>query len=190
MAYAREVDPPRTVPVYVPVRLKPWPLIYSAALGALARFLLPLAGIETGPKGIELYARAHEAAFNRWVHTITMPFVVYGVLLWVPDTVSLPLTHRRAYCQIGAYIGYIAHYVTIDSRVAFAAALCYALPLALAVSSPHGMFRGMAFFVAGLLVQQCLGHWLSGDPSSAGDSVGAAIYAPYFEISHVLRCLD
>lgn len=191
MAVAYEDETPARVAVYAPIRLRPKPLLQAAGAGLVARILLPVLGVATGMDGVDYYGEVHNAALNRWVHTLLMPVAAYGALLWMGDLLAPPFTPRRGYVQVGAYFFYLAHYVTISVKVAAAVALVYAVPLALAVSSPHGFLRGLTFFVAALLMQEIGGHWLSGDPPSRPDAAfNAALYAPYFSVAHVLDGLE
>lgn len=49
-------------------------------------FILNLFGILVGQNGVDYYGEVHMTFHNCIVHTIFMPFTIYGMLLWVPNT--------------------------------------------------------------------------------------------------------
>ena len=56
-------------------------------MGLIVPYMLSLFGVYIGQRGVNYYGEVHSTYHNAMVHTICMPFTIYGMLLWIPNTV-------------------------------------------------------------------------------------------------------
>ena len=152
--------------------------------GILIPALLQSKGILVGKPGLAYYAEVHTMPLNSYMHTIFMPFSMYGILLWLPQIFRLN-NENSIYLQKFFYLMYMTHYISID----FTTGLCVALYYYPVVSTANSAYKeniqnpfikGIIISFLSLGIQEVFGHYLSGDPPSRGEAVPNAImYAMY-----------
>lgn len=145
-----------------------------------------------GQEGVDYYAEVHITYLNSIIHTIYMPFTIYGMLLWIPQVFQLDNINSKK-LQYVLYLIYMLHYILIDSTIGFYIALYYSIPLYFARLTYdkikcNYLVNGLAISTFTLLIQEVYGHWYSGDPPSRLEGIpNAMIYAIYYSISHLIN---
>ena len=82
----------------------------------------------TGIDGVNYYGEAHLTRWNAWMHTIGMPFTIYGMVLWIPSLLRLnPKLASRL--MMAMYFFYGGHYLRINIFMAAIYFFIYYLPL-------------------------------------------------------------
>jgi len=163
-------------------------VLYGLAIPLLVGHL----GYLTGQPGVDYYAQVHSSALNAYVHTLFMPFTIYGMFLWLPRVFDLSL-YDSLHFDTCIYVAYMTHYLTIRKFVGLLACAYYFVPLVgayvthLRVNLSNLFYLGVGVSALALLIQEVFGHWYSGDPLSRGDGVfNAILYAVYYSVSHVV----
>jgi len=104
--------------------------LYPAAIitGIILPNYLYYNGFYIGESGVDYYAEVHTTKLNSLIHTIGMPFTIYGMLLWIPVVFNL---NCRSYIAIQRflYISYMTHYVLIDWCIGLNTAVIYYIPV-------------------------------------------------------------
>jgi hypothetical protein len=152
--------------------------------------IMHLLGMAIGEAGIEYYAEVHTSFSNSMVHTIFMPFTIYGAFLWIPYVFRLNKYDANVF-QFSMFLVYAVHYLTF-STVGFL--LFYFLFLAPTLYSINhyrnditSFCRGLIIMVGALVIQEVFGHWLSGDEFSRTEAIpNAVIYAPLYAAYHFI----
>ena len=156
----------------------------------LSKFML------VGDKAINYYAEAHLSKWNSWIHTLGMPFSMYGMLLWIPALLNLNPAKAKLFI-VGIYFFYGGHYIRISKLGALLYFLQYYLTIKFALkkwNSPKKpsnlklLTNGLIISSTSLCCQEFFGHWLGGDIASRPKAVpNAMIYAMYFSATHFLK---
>ena len=172
----------------------------AISAGVIIPKLLKRMGMAIGEKGVYYYAQIHRTRLNSYIHTLGMPFAMYGMFLWIPGL--LPVNVRQHIkVQRFIYIMYITHYLGINYNFGFCTAYLYAFSLFYAnlntwkeslknsKNFKNELFiRGISIAFYALFLQEVLGHWLSGDPQSRLEAIpNAMMYAPYYSVAHIFR---
>ena len=104
--------------------------LYPTAIitGIIFPNILYYNGFYIGESGVDYYAEVHTTKLNSLIHTIGMPFTIYGMLLWIPVVFNL---NCRSYIAIQRflYISYMTHYVLIDWFIGLNTAVIYYIPV-------------------------------------------------------------
>ena len=168
-------------------------LSISCILGLVSHHVLHVLNMKTGLEGVNYYAEVHQSKWNSYIHTLGMPFTIYGMLLWIPALCGLKSTdaHRLQKCS---YIVYGIHYILICPKIGFLYGLFYGIPTWLAIRTYHSgqkrslLFRnGLVIAFGALLFQEVVGHYGGGDqPSRLEGILNAILYAMYYSLSHVM----
>lgn len=66
-------------------------LSISCILGLVSHHVLHVLSMKTGLEGVNYYAEVHQSKWNSYIHTLGMPFTIYGMLLWIPALCGLHL---------------------------------------------------------------------------------------------------
>lgn len=156
-------------------------------LGNIIPILLNNMNFHIGIKGVNYYSEVHTTNLNCIIHSIFMPFTIYGMFLWIPQ-VCIPYNIRN-YVNINKfnyllYITYMSHYIYINIYIGLLVSLYYSIPLYYSINKTS-LKRGLLISSTALIIQEIFGHWISGDDPSRLEAIpNAIIYAPYFSISH------
>jgi len=169
--------------------------IVGMYLGYFMPFILQnIFQLKIGQEGVDYYAEVHTTFLNSMIHTIYMPFTIYGILLFIPPVFRLDHDNAKK-LQYVLYIMYMTHYILIDSTIGLYIALYYSIPLYFARLTYNKIkcnyfINGLAIATCALLVQEVHGHWYSGDPLSRFEGIpNAIIYAMYYSVSHIINLI-
>ena len=163
-----------------------------------------------GDEGILYYSEAHLSQWNSWMHTIIMPYSMYGMLFWLPALFNLNPQYAKKlmWCLYTIFIG---HYYRFSKMGTLLYCLLYfntvrkanvdytskyrelTLKENISVNKYFNkvqfyLFRkGLLISFCGLLFQEIIGHWLGGDIASRPEAVpNSILYAMYCSSSHLL----
>ena len=175
-----------------------------AVVGISVPYILSLFGVLIGQEGVDYYGEVHSTFHNAMVHTIFMPFTIYGMLLWIPNTIIY--ISGKKYSQqkkilVGneiqhfLYYAYMIHYLTIHIGIAVLLISLYEFPLLYdqrryVKNNPNDnhIVTGLAISSAALVIQEIFGHYYGGDDPSRPEAVfNAILYAIYFSVCHFFR---
>ena len=162
-------------------------IIESSIAGLLIPFFLKTMGMSIGKKGVLYYSEVHKKKFNSIIHTLFMPITVYGGLLWIPALLNME-REKAQKLQLRLYIMFMTHYITINYKIAILTSILYRIPLVLSYkyyNKESSFKKGIITMTKALLVQEWIGHYLSGDPPSRIEAIpNAILYSIYYSISH------
>ena len=169
------------------------PYICSSILGYYSYDLLK-PYIHVGQTGVDYYAEAHLSSWNARIHTMGMPFTIFGILQWIPTLLGLNYNQSKMLAY-NLYTLYAGHYFRIDKRVFLMYLMFYYLPLKYAINEykMHDpstlrwwLFRkGFITSFLALGIQEGVGHYIGGDIASRPEGVlNAIVYAMYFSVGH------
>jgi len=85
-------------------------------LGMFSHKVLPNI-MTTGLSGVSYYGEAHLTRWNAYMHTIGMPFTIYGMVQWIPALLQATPKNARLIAQF-LYFLYGGHYLLLDKRIA------------------------------------------------------------------------
>jgi len=169
------------------------PYICSSILGYYSYDLLK-PYIHVGQTGVDYYAEAHLSPWNARIHTMGMPFTIFGILQWIPTLLGLNYNQSKMLAY-NLYTLYAGHYFRIDKRVFLMYLMFYYLPLKYAINEykihDPSSLRWWLFkkgFITSFLAlgfQEGIGHYIGGDiPSRPEGVLNAIVYAMYFSVCH------
>jgi hypothetical protein len=146
-----------------------------------------------GKEGCEYYGEVHKSKFNCYMHTLGMPFTIYGITQWLPTLFLLSPKHCVKFIR-NLFFLYLTHYLSVDWKVAALYSIIYA-PVVIISSMQHyygrpeqRFMRGLFISTAALVFQEGLGHWWGGDKPSRLEAVpNAILYAKFFSLQHLLK---
>ena len=166
--------------------------------------ILKQSGMLIGRKGIEYYSQVHMKKLNSYIHTLGMPIFIYGMLKIIP-LLLVDTREKAAGCQNMLFTAYMTHYFIVDPRVGAVTSCVYGVSLAMArekvaefyaehsepvalekrlVSVPFTSSVLLASSV--MILQELVGHFISGDPPSRIEGIpNAILYAIFYSISHI-----
>jgi len=173
-------------------------------VGISVPYILSLFGVLIGQEGVDYYGEVHSTFHNAMVHTIFMPFTIYGMLLWIPNTLiyfSGKKYNEQKKILVGneiqyfLYYAYMIHYLTIHIGIAVLLISLYAFPLLYAQrkyikNNPNDnhIVTGLAISSVSLVIQEIFGHYYGGDDPSRPEAIfNAILYAMYFSVGHFFR---
>ena len=70
----------------------------------------------TGQAGVDYYAEAHMTRWNSFIHTLGMPFTIYGFVLSIPALFRLD-PEKATRVALFLYTAYGGHYLTINAKI-------------------------------------------------------------------------
>ncbi|MAR50585.1 MAG: hypothetical protein CML42_05620 [Rhodobacteraceae bacterium] len=169
------------------------PYICSSILGYYSYDLLK-PYIHVGQTGVDYYAEAHLSSWNARIHTMGMPFTIFGILQWIPTLLGLNYNQSKMLAY-NLYTLYAGHYFRIDKRVFLMYLMFYYLPLKYAINeykihNPSTLRwwlfkKGFITSFLALGIQEGVGHYIGGDIASRPEGVlNAIVYAMYFSVGH------
>lgn len=157
-----------------------------------------------GVAGVNYYGEAHLSPWNAWIHTMCMPFTVYGMLYWIPALFNLQAKNAKKIMTI-LYHVYGGHYIKVDKWGALMYYLWYYNVLQQAKKNytldirrldkqnettlntrKYLLKKGFCYSGYGLIFQEVVGHMIGGDIASRPEAVlNAIVYAMYFSANHM-----
>ena len=168
--------------------------INAGVFGFISHILFNYLGVLHDNEGVEYYAEVHTTRWNAYIHTIGMPFTIYGMLLWIPALLCKS-SYDANRLQRSLYIMYMCHYLIINVYITLGIMLMYITPLILSIEKVYGNYDRKYLFTYGfsisfiaLVFQEIAGHYYGGDEPSRLEAIpNAIIYAIYFSFSHMIE---
>ena len=191
------------------------PISTGFALGSVSKDVLSKF-MYVGQQGVSYYGEAHLSPWNAWIHTMMMPFSIYGILLWIPALLRLEPKNARKLIwflyylwgghyydmnKLGALMYFCMYWYTVNKvvvnyRLDYEKIAdgdkkkndCDNETVLVNTKATWYLFKkGILYSSAGLLFQEGFGHWIGGDIPSRPEAVlNAIIYAMYFSVAHIL----
>tara|TARA_X000000368_G_C22999642_1_gene698363 strand:+ start:201 stop:803 length:603 start_codon:yes stop_codon:yes gene_type:complete len=191
------------------------PISTGFALGSVSKDVLSKF-MYVGQQGVSYYGEAHLSPWNAWIHTMMMPFSIYGILLWIPALLRLEPKNARKLIwflyylwgghyydmnKLGALMYFCMYWYTVNKvvvnyRLDYEKIAdgdkkkndCDNETVLVNTKATWYLFKkGILYSSAGLLFQEGFGHWIGGDIPSRPEAVlNAIIYAMYFSAAHIL----
>lgn len=142
--------------------------------------------MDVGWHAVEYYAEVHQTMWNKAIHTLMMPWTVYGVMSWFPCALGRKWRSAGYFTdQLWIYIFFVAHYFVMSPVVAIIVAAIYGPMIVYSGECPPKI--GAVIMVAALLFQEIVGHMWGGDPPSRLVGVpNAILVSVFFSVSHLL----
>jgi uncharacterized membrane protein YGL010W len=176
--------------------MKNYGILAGIGLGLLAETIQNSIGMLSMKPAVDYYEEAHYSKFNCLIHTIFMPFTMYGMFVWIPAAILFPPPWAKAMRQT-LCTAYVVHYASIDWKIGLAVFIMY-LPSYINAekhyydiykyydSTKYVFLYGILYSICALFIQEFIGHWISGDIASRPEGVpNAIVYAMYFSVSHL-----
>ncbi len=90
--------------------------------------------MKTGIDGVHYYEEAHLKTWNAMMHTLGMPFFIYGIVLWIPALLRLnpSFAHRL---MMSLYFMYGGHYLRINFIIGLLYFCVYYVPVSQGLKS-------------------------------------------------------
>ena len=161
--------------------------------GSILTPIFDLFKFRNGIDGLHYYGEVHRSKFNSCIHTIGMPFVMYGMNLWIPALLMMNYINAMKMQQY-FYFVYITHYISIDTKAGLITAAVYSIPALYAnnlyrITDGENMLSyGLWISTLFLVFQEFVGHYFSCDKQSRWSAIPNAImYAEYYSIFHLVR---
>ena len=168
--------------------------INASIFGFISHIIFSLFGILHHNEGVDYYAEVHTTRWNAYIHTIGMPFTIYGMLLWIPSLLCNS-SYDAKRLQKSLYIMYMSHYLIINAYITLGIMIMYIGPLQLSMKKVDENYNRKHLFMywfsisfLALLFQEIVGHYYGGDELSRFEAIpNAIIYAMYFSFSHMIE---
>ena len=179
---------------YINLNIKPIDRYYcifdSVISGLFLSTFLYIFGFLYGQEAVNYYGEVHLSSWNSNVHTIFMPFTIFGVLISIPALLRMPKQSANL-LQECVYYFYLSHYLTISFKVALAFALIYYFVQERAQyyykNNIKTAIGGLAISITSLVIQEVVGHQYGGDDPSRLDAVfNAILYANYYAVANLI----
>ena len=149
-------------------------------------------------EGVKYYGEVHLSFWNSLIHTIFMPYTIYGMLLWIPAvfTKNCLVANNIQFC---IYLMYMSHYIySLNSFIGICVALYYSIPLNYGMICYNLKYSRLQLFMNGifistisLIIQEVFGHYIGGDQLSRFEGIpNAILYAMYYSVSHLFRFIN
>ena len=167
--------------------------LLAVFLGSEMDYFMRSANILTLQEGVDHYEEAHYSKWNCYMHTLGMPFTIYGLAIFLPALFKL--TYEKAILfRTSLLLFYLAHYMQIDLKIGLMTYIFFSIP-AIRANYTYDekrrswmLLKGFIISFSALSFQEYFGHYLGGDIASRGESVPNAImYAMYFSVYHIFQ---
>ena len=90
-------------------------LVFGTTVGYYSP-LLTAVFMHTGQAGVDYYGEAHLTRWNSFMHTLGMPFTIYGFVLSIPALFRLD-PERATRVALFLYTVYGGHYLTVNTNI-------------------------------------------------------------------------
>ena len=111
-------------------------LFFTNLLGIITGIAVPYFlnsyGMLIGYEGIQYYSEVHTTFLNSIIHTVFMPFTIYGMLLWIPRIFTSNYKNGIKIQQF-FYTAYMTHYIIINPFIGTLVSLLYYYPFKLII---------------------------------------------------------
>ena len=166
--------------------------VWAILLGLIINPLGQYYNIKTGADGVDYYGEVHKSKFNCFMHTIGMPFTIYGFLNCLPALFNLTPKQSIRFIY-NLYFIYLAHYMSIDWKIGGLYTLIYTPVTVINAlnkysgSNNEKFKNGLLLSTIALTFQEGIGHYYGGDNPSRVEAIpNAILYAKYFSLYHLI----
>lgn len=166
-------------------------LLLGISIGIFLPYILSSNDILIGIDAVNYYGEVHTSYLNSMVHTIFMPFTIYGMLLWIPKVFNLNINNSIKLQNL-LYTFYMTHYFILNYKIGLLTSLYYYIPLYYASKkylleyNNYVPIKGFFISFMSLTIQEVFGHWLGGDNPSRVEAIpNAILYAMYYSVHHL-----
>lgn len=168
-------------------------------LGLLFDVIQRQIGMRCLEDGLLYYSEVHTTFQNSLIHTLFMPLTMFGMFLWIPGLFKLSPENTHV-LKVNASLFYIGLYIRINLLDTLLVMLLYYPSFVLSGLAYDTFYTGLCdtslselnvifgFFISfvSLLVQEMLGHYMSGDPPSRFAAIpNAILYAPIYSVNTI-----
>ena len=102
--------------------------LISVFLGANMDYFMKKANILTLQEGVDHYEEAHYSKWNCYMHTLGMPFTIYGLALFLPALFKL--TYEKAIVfRTSVLLFYLTHYIHINLQIGLMTYILFSLAM-------------------------------------------------------------
>lgn len=167
--------------------------IFALTLGLGFHLFQDAIGMASLEKGVEYYGEVHLSFWNSVIHTIFMPFTMYGMFIWIPSFLNLnpgeAFRLKKNVCLI-----YLGIYSRINPYITCLIMFVFSIPFILSTEKYQSLHQtrmycigyGLFFAVGALMMQEIVGHYIGGDDASRVEAIpNAIVYANYYSIAHL-----
>ena len=131
--------------------------LYGVFFGNIIPSLLKYNNFYIGIEGVEYYGEVHTTKLNSVIHSIFMPFTIYGMFLWIPKVI-LPKKYNNSYeysykINYFLYVTYMTHYILINKYIGLLTSIYYYIPLYLS-RNQLGFKKGILISTTALTIQE------------------------------------
>ena len=170
------------------------PFMIAYFVGLLIKPLGRHYNVKVANEGVNYYGEVHTSTLNRYIHTVGMPFTIYGMTQWIPALFNLNPKNSQS-LLVNLYLIYFAHYFSINYKIGFLYSLVYTPITVTGIvnhyknKTPNQKFlNGFAISALALFLQETLGHYMGGDKQSRIEAIpNAILYAKYFSLHHIIN---
>jgi len=181
------IDPKKALLLKLPSYV--WAILLGYAIKPIGKYH----NIKVDKEGVDYYGEVHKSKFNCYMHTVGMPFTIYGILQWLPALFNLNPKQRQRFIY-NLYLIYWSHYMSLDWKTGSLYTLVYT-PVTIISSLAYyqennnvKLVRGIFITCIALLFQEAVGHYYGGDKQSRIEAIpNAILYAKYFSLNHLLK---
>ena len=145
-----------------------------------------------GQDGVDYYGEMHLSPLNRCIHTVGMPFTIYGITQWLPLLFKLRPRESKRFL-INLFVLYLSHYFTMDWKIGMLYTIVYTPIVACSIMQHYNIYNkskfmdGVLITICALIFQEVFGHYYGGDGQSRIEGVpNAILYAKYFSLYHII----
>ncbi len=89
--------------------------LFGTWVGLFSHKILPCV-MKTGVEGVNYYGEAHLTRWNAYMHTIGMPFTIYGMVQWIPALLNAPPKQAKKIMEF-LYFAYGGHYLHVNPPI-------------------------------------------------------------------------
>lgn len=185
-------------------------------LGYNFNYIQTILGMRNLTDGVQYYGEIHNSHWNSFIHTLFMPFTMFGMYLWIPALFKLNETNALE-LKWRVMLFYIGLYSRISLFNTFVIIGLYYFPYTYSTRIYNGLYKygffnvlliddyylqnikminnggkcliyGITISFISLLMQEVFGHYIGGDePSRLVAVPNAILYAAFYSVSHLFQ---
>lgn len=150
-----------------------------------------------GSCGYDLYAELHQNYWNRLIHGIFMPFLVYGVFNGIPAVLSQTNYMNTVMTKIYIYVGYLSYYLFFDPIGSVMTCITYFPALYFSMKKEYSVEKrwtdiGEAIMLISfsVFIQEIVGHTIFENKNSdLVQVINSILIAPLFGARSLFHCI-
>ncbi len=169
-------------------------LVLAYMIGRYFHLFQQRIGMHNLQNGVIYYSEVHTSFWNSCIHTIFMPFTMFGFFVSIPAVMRLNYV-RTINIRLICMLFYFGLYSRISVLIGIIFMIYYSIPLYFSSlhfyglqfsSSKKKVLIGLFTSTLALIIQEIIGHYVGGDKASRLEGIfNAMIYAPYYSVSHL-----